>query len=344
MKNRRSDNVEEEIFEFTKNDINVPVYVNKAINDAMCKINSTPKSIFHNLKRIAIIILSLAIMSTGVVFAKDIVNFFKHIFINSTPGIKSAIENGDVQDVETGFVYDNDVGIKIDSLVVDNNIMDISFQVKLNKFENEISNIAINELKMLDEDDYITIHNSENEKEFYDNDYISYFETTMDTIRDSKGVYHDSILLRFSKKSNLEFLRLDILKLDIYTKEEKETVIGNWQFNIDLSNKMVSKKQINYEMNYDSNILIASNNVNKTNFVIDINFIKPFDKMIISDYNSLILTDNKNHIYNISEIITEGNNVHIVFDYGKYILEDYLNLYIKYDEDKDTNIEFIKGA
>ena len=216
--------------------------------------------------------------------------------------------------------------------------------MKLNKFENEISNIAINELKMLDEDDYITIHNSENEKEFYDNDYISYFETTMDTIRDSKGVYHDSILLRFSKKSNLEFLRLDILKLDIYTKEEKETVIGNWQFNIDLSNKMVSKKQINYEMNYDSNILIASNNVNKTNFVIDINFIKPFDKMIISDYNSLILTDNKNHIYNISEIITEGNNVHIVFDYGKYILEDYLNLYIKYDEDKDTNIEFIKGA
>ena len=65
------------------------------------------------LSRVAVIFITVGILTTGVVFAKDIVNFVTSLFTNSTPAIDTAVENGYVQNIDMDYVYSNDIGVKV---------------------------------------------------------------------------------------------------------------------------------------------------------------------------------------------------------------------------------------
>lgn len=67
------------------------------------------------------------ILVTGVVFAKDIENYIRSLFNNSNEAIDAAVENGYIQHVDTDYAYDNDIGIKVDNLILDELNLDISF-------------------------------------------------------------------------------------------------------------------------------------------------------------------------------------------------------------------------
>lgn len=344
MKNKYDD-LENKIFEFTENDKNVPSYIDKAINDAIYK-KKTNYDIIYKFKRIAIIILSLGVITSGVVFAKDIINYFYFIFNNSTSGIDSAIKNGYVQNVDTDFVYNNGVGIKINSLVIDNNILDISLAFKLNELKN-VDNIIISEFDIYNETDkLVSVYNDEKNNRIIKNieNKIQFIEMSND-IKLINGIYYMSVLFRIDKLNDLKNLKLDFSQIEIYYKAELINIIdGKWNFSVNIDNKMINREKIEYNMSYDDSIMKVSNVVNETNFVIDIYFVDNFDLLMISDINSIILEDEDGKKVDIivASYYEKEKSVHLEIDNGKYNLPNYLILKIKYDFEKEAIVKFYR--
>ena len=70
---------------------------------------------------------------TGIVFANEIESYIKKIFNNSTKSIDVAVENGYIQEEDSDYIYDKDIGIKVDNLILDDLNLDISFNFETKK-------------------------------------------------------------------------------------------------------------------------------------------------------------------------------------------------------------------
>ena len=73
MKN--NDNFEEKIFNYFKENRDVPDKITQSIYEVKLQKNKYKMFSFDNIRKIAITAISLITVSTGVVFAKDIAQF-----------------------------------------------------------------------------------------------------------------------------------------------------------------------------------------------------------------------------------------------------------------------------
>ena len=114
----QENNIDKILFDCFEEDKNVPNYINETIHNTL---KNKKKQEYYNkfLRKVATIIITIGIVSTSVVFADDIINFITSLFINSTEAIDIAVENGYVQNIDMEYVYDNDIGIKVDNLILD---------------------------------------------------------------------------------------------------------------------------------------------------------------------------------------------------------------------------------
>ena len=78
----------------------------------------------------------LIIMFSGIVYAKDIERIIRNIFTNSTEAIDVAVENGYIQENVSEYTYDKEIGIKVDSLILDDLNLDVAFD-----FETKLENV-----------------------------------------------------------------------------------------------------------------------------------------------------------------------------------------------------------
>ncbi|MFG6319410.1 MAG: DUF4179 domain-containing protein, partial [Clostridia bacterium] len=115
-----------------KNEIKAKIAISKFYEEDMAMKNNK-----NYLVKIAVSVCACLILTTGIVFAKDIENFIRKIFKNTSPAIEQAIDQGYIQNIENDFVYDKDIGIKVDNIVLD----DLNLNVSI-KFENKDKNIA----------------------------------------------------------------------------------------------------------------------------------------------------------------------------------------------------------
>ncbi len=83
----------------------------------------------YNFSKVAMIFCTLMLISSGV-FARDIGDWFAKVFSNSDETMQIAVENGYVQNVEMDYVEHAGIGIKVNSLIIDDNKMNIIFDVK----------------------------------------------------------------------------------------------------------------------------------------------------------------------------------------------------------------------
>ena len=145
------DEIDKRLFEYFKNEKEEPVpqSVYDAIDETVKKIkNSRSKTNYiQYLRKIAVIVLCIGVLSTGVVFAKDIVHYISAFFTRSTEGINTAVENNYVQEVNLEYVYDNDIGVTIDHIVLDDRNLDISFVYKYDGNE-KIDDLRIDDFKI----------------------------------------------------------------------------------------------------------------------------------------------------------------------------------------------------
>ena len=79
------------------------------------------------------IVACFVVLFSGIVYAKDIENYLKRIFNNTTEAIDKAVENGYIQQENMDYTYDKDIGIKVNSLILDDLNLDISFNFETKK-------------------------------------------------------------------------------------------------------------------------------------------------------------------------------------------------------------------
>lgn len=190
-----------------------------------------------------------AVIFSGIVYAKDIENYFKKIFNNSTEAIDKAVENGYVQQENMDYTYDKDIGIKVDSLILDDLNLDISFNFEIKKenvksirfsdftITNDKNKVVFrSEFKYAETLEELPIYNSAD----WGNEPVKLTDTT----------YADSILLGLRpEKEDFEKLYFDIKSVQIiYVDDTQEIVEGNWKFDLAISEEMRQSNNIIYTL------------------------------------------------------------------------------------------------
>ena len=277
-----------------------------------------------------------AIIFSGIVYAKDIENYFKKIFNNSTEAIDKAVENGYVQQENMDYTYDKDIGIKVDSLILDDLNLDISFN-----FETKKENI-----KSIHFDDFIITN--DNDKVVFSRKFISadnpdelpiYNSVNWgnEQIKLNNTTYSDSILFGLRpEKEEFKELYFDVKSIQIiYYDDTKETIEGNWKFNVKISDEMRRKTANIYNISenneYIENCTVTISN---TGTIVELNSKVEIPDITYEIYGVAImdlihLKDNEK-TYEPCSVEHNENYMKIVFeDVGNFIVNsDALELHL----------------
>lgn len=351
MKKENSfDEIDKLLFKVFEDMSNAPESTRQTIQNAFNEpvMRKEKKHIYEKFQKVAIFIISFTILTTGVVFAKDIVNFITNFFTNSTKAIDIAVENGYVQNVDMDFIIDNNIGIRVNQLIMDNRNLDIAFEYYSNK--EDISNLEIKEYVIKDDQDNIIFYNLDKSNNIDKTKVISSICKRNNEVTVKDKHFYESFLitsndiLPSSKKIIIE------IKSFVLTNDEsklKETVEGNWKLSNILNNNIINHSPETYlvsESEYISNI---STTLNETSLLINIELNTKFDKIILSDISSTVLKSNMATEYKciMKECYIENNinYVNLKFDISKYNENiDKLNLYVKLDKDKFIDVDLYK--
>lgn len=161
------DEIDEMLFKYFKENKEVPQKTQNIIKN----MNYNGKRNNFGIRKIAITILAITTLTTGGVFAKDIVSFFKNIFSLSSININNdsivdAIEKENyIQNVNMNYVTINkDYKIKVDYVMVDDINLYIVFSLCSAKSMDENYRMAVNYLDIKDENqNVIYSYTDENE-------------------------------------------------------------------------------------------------------------------------------------------------------------------------------------
>ncbi len=298
--NQNLNQLDKQLFELYKNK-KVPPSTHNAIKQAFNK--ESKKDIRKYIYRFAIYFISILIITTGVVFAKDIYNFISSFFTNSTDGIDEAINHGYVQNIDMDFVYDKDIGIKVDYLVMDEKNLDISYVYENNK-EGKISSISINNYN---------IRYNNNNILYYEND-TNNFNTIVKNYTRTNGlkkyndnIFCESILYSVDELPNISNL---IIEINSVTLNEKDVIEGTWMFNINIEKENIEKDIDTYIVSYNEYIKNITTYLNETTFKIEILLNTDFDEDILFNPDNTILSnkDKKEFIRNSMNFININEN------------------------------------
>lgn len=227
-----------------KESIKLKIAISEFKND-----NITIKNKNYFIKTIVATCACLVLMS-GIVFAKDIEKIVRNLFSNSNEAINQAVENGYVQSVENDYVYDKGIGVKVENLVLDELNLNISF-----KFESQnenIKSIRCNQF-IISTDTGEKIYDSNQQyvadiKDVYTAKSVNWMNSP-EKINDNTFV--DSILFTLGERSNKEknILYFKIQSFDlVYEDDTREEVYGEWNFDIEITEKMRQSQSIKYKL------------------------------------------------------------------------------------------------
>ncbi len=224
--------MEEEIIKKLK----LKIAISEIKNEKTSKINKYKN--FIN-RKLAIVACACIIFTTGIVFAKDIETYVTALFNNSTEAIDEAVENGYIQTTNMNFVYDNNIGIKVDNLILDNLNLDISICFITN--EKNIKSIYFKDFSITNENDRAVY---ESEIKYVNSlekvPIANSFSHFNEPVKSNNGTFIDSVLLGLREHNNeLNELKFDIRSLNIvYEDNTIKEIDGTWKFNVIISDEM----------------------------------------------------------------------------------------------------------
>lgn len=262
-------NYNDKIETILNEDIEVTKRFNKMIETTLDNLPNNKKSHMnqpHRLKLVIVATFCTLFLSTGIVFAKDIIKFAKDIFSNTSIGVNKAIENGYIQDSNMEYIENNKIEIKIDKIIMDDYNLDIAFNIKLKDaiIKDRISNFYIYNLLITDENDNIIVAKFEDNTKYeqfckennIDIEYknIAYGDGSEDSKITKKTeeyfIYsyttHSS---QFPRSKNLKITFDKIAIVGQINKNIIETIEGNWIINVDLPEEFYNRESFIYEIN-----------------------------------------------------------------------------------------------
>lgn len=214
-----------------------------------------------------------AILFSGIVYAKDIENYFKRIFTNSTEAIDKAVENGYIQEENMNYVYDKDIGVKVDNLVLDELNLAISFNFET-KIEN-IKSIRFNDFtitndnnKVVFRSEFKSVENIEDLPLYNSADWSSGSEKLSET------TFLDSIVLGLRpEREDFKELYFDVESIQLtYTDDTQEIIEGTWKFDVSISDEMRKSTIVVYNMAEDNEYIESCTaTMSNTGTIIELN-------------------------------------------------------------------------
>ncbi len=307
------------------------------------RLNKTFKKIKYNnilskLNKVAIIIVSIGVITTGTVFATHIIEFVKSLFTNSTEAIDTATENGYIQNVDMDFVYDNNIGIKFNYIMLDSTNLDIDFIYKNNTNEN-ITSIELYEYIIKDENNNIIYESNNNDNNISLSTYLQKYNAP---IKLDTNKFKESLLFVSKKFLNFDKIICEVNSLRINKNNDYIIQNGNWYLETKLIESFSNSENIIYKTSYNEYINKSSIELTETSLKINIEFNTKISSPIITKEGSIILRDNVGKIYRYKILNLNNNcdNLYIEYDISKYFENiDKLNLILLIDDNKTIDIK-----
>ena len=346
----KPDEFDKMLFDYYDNkDEEIPLSTQKAIENAFKDKHKEKSTTIIMLKRVAVFILCIGIVTATTVYAKDIINFITSIFTNSTPGIDKAVDNGYVQNVDMDFIMYNDVGIKVDYILMDENSLDISFVYKYYEDTAIVKNIKPTEFSIKDEQENIICHISEdsigNANIIGDNIYSSSEQQLLDN-----STIRDSLLVTSKNFPASQTLYVEISKIALTLGETIKYIDGNWNFSINIDDKLVKRNSYEYSSTDNSYIESVKTSLNTTSLSIELHLNTLFDEATLYTRNAITLTDENNKTYRPNQMLSKNNNssepysstITLFYPISTYDDINKLYLHINLDSSKQIDLELSK--
>lgn len=268
------DNIDNVIENVMQKQIFEPIEFEQAIKTAF--ESERKYSIRNKITKIIITIITFAITTVGIVFAKDISNYIKNIFNKETIGrgvIKMA-ENGYIQNIDMDFIKNNGTSIKINNILMDDYNLDVVFEVQMKENIKEMNNIEIEDLIISDENNKL-IYCNYNRKDLYEEYCKKYniefsnknmsnnltnggyqteiIEKTENSVKFLYKMYSDN----YPKSQKLIF---NFENINFTTNTSKKNLKGNWNIEVNLSENFYKRKTLVYSVkdnsDKDNNIIV----------------------------------------------------------------------------------------
>lgn len=243
--NNKFDEIDNMLFNHFKENKDIP----KDTENLLKNIKYTKHKAHFSISKVAIILATLTTLTTGIVFAKDIVSFFKNIFglssigINNEGVIEAIDDKNYIQNIDNEYVAINsDYRIKVDYLLMD----DINLYLVFNLYSN---NEIDSEYRLSLPD--LVIKNENNEILYSDNDDSSILNlvTTNGNKKIDTQNNHEKRELIFIMSNGypqISQLRISFSKVILYNDKNPGndciTLDCNCNFNIDLIEKFINRE------------------------------------------------------------------------------------------------------
>lgn len=295
------DIIKEELKLLNKEDYNIFVkyyFMTKSIKEISKELNLSVSNVKVRLHRIRkklkltmqkrgyiykiLSIILVFCMVTGVVFAKDIVNFIKSIFVNTSEGVERAVQNGYIDNIEMDYSESNEAEVKIDSILMDDYNLDIIFNIRIKEVLGniKITRFDIPNLVITDEENNIIVAKFENKETYeqfckernikieYKNIAYSDGSESSSIIEKNDNTYKYSYITHsteFPKSKQL------IIKFDKILVGNNQSTIkkinGKWNIIIDLPEEFYNRKTEIYNMKECNieDLILTNAKVSKTN-------------------------------------------------------------------------------
>lgn len=237
-----SDRFEQKIYDYFKNS-NIP----RDITDAIYNVNLENNRLtnIYIVKKVIIALISILTISTGLVFSKDVERIAKKIFANSSQAIDIAVENEYVQTTEMKYVYDKNIGIKADNIVLDDLSLAVSFRYETN-IEN-VKSMKIQEYCLLTGIGK-PVHNSD--AKYEEIPVASTASWSDSSIKISDKSFTDSVLYTLRQsEATFDKLVFDIKTIRVIHEDDTiEDVQGEWKFSVEILDEMKHSNSVGYNL------------------------------------------------------------------------------------------------
>lgn len=251
----------------------------------------------YNLSKVAAIFITLTLVSTGA-FAKDIGNWFAKIFSNVDESVQVAVEHGFVQNVDMDYIEHDGIAIKVNSLIIDDNKINIVFDVK-----GEIDgDIAIKDFKLTGDSEEYQIHNIQMES-------ISY-ETNIKVLNKENvllilKIYNMEQALNILNNINITIDGLNIIKNKSINFEKN----GKWDFTINVKQENYRNfKFCKYEIKENEFVNLSEISVSNTGTNLKINFKEDFEKFKLIKKESISVETDSGEVFVCRDVCRIENN------------------------------------
>ena len=320
------DEIDELLYSYFKQNREIPESTAKVIETTLYNEKSTKSKSTKNmhkfrfiLSKVAIFILSISVIGTGVAFASDISDFFNNLFGLNDVGINnasvvSAIENNYVQNVDMDYIKINDeYSIKIDYLMMDDiNLYTVFNMYSDNGFDTNYR-ISILDLKIIADDEMIY---DETTAINYSINVASGYNMI---VQEEKNTKRELMFLMSDEFPRVKKLEYKFSKINLYNNSaptenlieincDKEITIE-----IDVIDKFVNRDVLYMDVNNESDIYKINKfiaNDTGTYLVyeteeLENNFEIVYDGEVYKGTKILLATENDNYIFIIQYNITK---------------------------------------